>query len=241
MGDADAVGNLLLGVFPAPDQPEPQPHDDLLPLGQPVDGLQQQVPLNAGFDVAVDRVGLRAEDVRQQQLVAVPVDVQRLVDRHLVLLRLGLAQIHQNLVLDTARSVGGQLDVFFRAEGVDRLNQADGADRGQVLHPDAGRLELFGDVHHQAQVVDNELLARVGFRLGRRIGQTRKHPLLLLARQRGRQRFRAVDIVELDVQYEIGAACDGQRHDAAQAFAVHETVTPLLQLTGCRWIEYTIG
>ena len=43
-------------------------------------------------------------------------------------------QIHENLVLYAARSVSGQLDVLIHFEGVDRLDEADGADRDQILN-----------------------------------------------------------------------------------------------------------
>ena len=41
--------------------------------------------------------------------------------------------MHQDLVFNTAGSVGRKLDLFIRRKGIDRLDQADRADTGQIL------------------------------------------------------------------------------------------------------------
>ena len=69
----------------------------------------------------------------REELVAVPIGVERLVKGDL---RLGLVvapQVHEDLVFDAAGRVGGQLDLLRRVEGVDRLDQADGADGDQIF------------------------------------------------------------------------------------------------------------
>ena len=69
------------------------------------------------------------------------------------------AQVHQDLVADAAAGVGGQLDAAGRGEGVYRLDQPDGANAYQVLGGHTAVFVLFGQIHHQSQVVGDQLLA----------------------------------------------------------------------------------
>src|SRR5690606_715113 len=108
-------------------------------------GQAQQVSVHLFLEAAVD-VALDADDVGEQQFVAVPVGVERLVKRYFRPGFRGPAQVHQDFVLDAARGVSGQLDVLGRVERVDRLDKADRADGNQVFHGDARVFKLAGDV-----------------------------------------------------------------------------------------------
>ena len=66
------------------------------------------------------------------------------------------AEVHQDLVFDTAGGIGGQAHVLVRLEGTDPLDQSDGADGDQIVLIPVGRIVLFHDVRHQAQVVLDE-------------------------------------------------------------------------------------
>ena len=128
---------------------ETQLHDELLTLRQPGYAFEQQVPFCLLLDVPVDQVRIAAQDIRQQEFIAVPVHVEGLIDGKLVS-QLGiLAQIHQNFVFDTAGGIGGELDIAAGTEGVDRLDQTDCPDGDQVLDPHPRAFEFAGDVHHQ--------------------------------------------------------------------------------------------
>ena len=118
--------------------------------------MQEHGALGVVLERAAHGVGVRAEDVREQQLVAVPVGVERLVNAHLCFLGAAFAQIHEDLVFDAARGVGRKLDVLVRLEGVDGLDEPDRADRDQVLDVDAGVFKPARDVHYQPQVVLDE-------------------------------------------------------------------------------------
>ena len=191
LGDAQVVGHLLLGVLLGRPQPEAQHHDGPLPGGEAVHSAAEHSALGLPLDVLVHRVGLAAQKVGEQQLVAVPVHVQGVVDGDLVAQLGALPQVHQDLVLDAPAGVGGQLDVPLYLEGVHRLDEPDGANGDQVLHAGAGTFKLFGDVHHQPQVVGDEGLPGAG------------HPaadvlhhlgLLLLGQGRG-QSLRPIDVM----------------------------------------------
>ena len=82
---------------------------------------------------AADLVLVRAEDLGQQQLVSVPVGVERLVEAHLRALAADLAQIHQYLVFDAAAGVGRKLYVLAGVKRVDGLDKPDRADGYQIL------------------------------------------------------------------------------------------------------------
>ena len=70
-----------------------------------------------------------------------------------------LADVHQNLIFDTAGCVGGKLDVLVCLEGVDRLDQPDCADGYQILDPRTRVFKSFGNVDHQPQIVFDKGLA----------------------------------------------------------------------------------
>ena len=88
---------------------------------------------------------------------------------------------------------------FSGREGVHRLDQANGADGDEVLQIDAGGFKLSGDVHHQPQVVDDQLLPRVLVLTGKAF----KKILLLLPTQRRRQGLCAVYVVQLPAESSL--------------------------------------
>ena len=103
------------------------------------------------------------------------------------------AQEHQHFVLDAAAGVGGELDFLRRVESVDGFNQADRADGNEILQHDAGVVELPGDKDNEAEIVFNQRRAD-GSAVGVEPGEKR---LFLCRCQRGRQGFRAADVVNL--------------------------------------------
>ena len=109
---------------------------------------------------AADLVLVRAEDVGQQQLVSVPIGVERLVEAHLRALAADFAQIHQYLVFDAAAGIGRKLYVLAGIEGVDSLDKPDRADGYQVLKVYPGVLKALRDVDDKAQIVLDEKPAR---------------------------------------------------------------------------------
>ena len=100
-------------------------------------------------------------------------------------------QEHQDLVFDAARGVGGQFDFFAGIEGVDRLDQTDGADAYQVFDIYAGVFELAGYVDHQPQVMFDQALP--GLMVAG--GQLHEETPFLLAAERRRQNVAAADII----------------------------------------------
>lgn len=62
----------------------------------------QHLAVGVVLQGADDLLPVRAEDVREQQFVAVVVRVQRLVEADFRLLRAVFAQVHEDLVLDAA-------------------------------------------------------------------------------------------------------------------------------------------
>lgn len=176
-----------------PADAEAQPHDELLPLGQVGDAVEKQILLRLLLDVPVDAVGIAAQNIGEEQLVAVPIDVEGLVDGELVA-QLGIfAQMHENFVLDAAGGIGRKLDVPGGAKGVDRLDEPDGADADEILDPHPGIFKFARDIDHQAEIVGDEHIPRLWIPLF--------HPpeylRLLLLGQWGRQGVRAVDVMEL--------------------------------------------
>ena len=59
-------------------------------------------------------------------------------------------QVHQNFLLNAARSVGRQFDILAWIKSVDGLDQSDRADGNQILHTHACIVKLFRYVHHQS-------------------------------------------------------------------------------------------
>ena len=193
LGDAHAVGYLLLGQLLPASQAKPQGDDVLLPGRQPGYCLRQELAVHVGLDGPHDHVTVGAQHVGQQQLLAVPVGVQGLVKADLRALGGIFPQVHEDLIFDAAGGVGGQLDVLVGPKGVDGLDEADGADGDQVLDVDAGVLKPAGDVHHQPQVSLDEGLT------GQQLPSLQAgDPLrLLLPGQRRRQRVAAADVHDL--------------------------------------------
>ena len=191
MGDADGVGHLLLGVLGAAPQAKAQVHDLPLPVGEAVHRRQEQRLLGAFLDRAAGDIRLGAEDIREHELIAVPVGVQRFVDGDLSPLVLDLAEVHQDLVLDAAGGIGGQLDVFLRAEGIHRLDETDAPDGDQILQTDTGGFKLAGDVDDQPEIVLDQQAA--GLRVPG--GETPEHLLFGLPVKRGGQHLIPAEVV----------------------------------------------
>ena len=119
-------------------------------------GSEKHLPLGAFLNAARNHVRVSAENVRKQQLVAVPVGFQRLIQRNLHACAAVAAQEHQHFVLNAAAGVGGELDFLRRVESVDGFNQPDRADGNEILQHDAGVVELPGDKDDEAEIVFNQ-------------------------------------------------------------------------------------
>jgi len=65
--------------------------------------------------------------------------------------------MHQNLILNTAGSIGRQLDILGGLIGADRFDKPDGTDGNQVLNIDARVLKTPGDIHHKAEFALDKL------------------------------------------------------------------------------------
>ena len=131
-------------------QTEAQFDDDAFPPVQTLQGLSHRAPVFFQLNGRKDAVLFTAQNVGKQQLVAVLVHIQRLVDGHFLPQAGGFSDEHENFVFNAFGSVGGQLDAFVRTEGVDGLYQSYGADGDQILNVDTGVFKFFGNVHDQA-------------------------------------------------------------------------------------------
>ncbi|MMZ63971.1 hypothetical protein D1872_262630 [compost metagenome] len=152
----------------------------------------QQLSVDLLFNIAVNRIVLRPQHIGQQKLVSVPIDIERLVKRHLRPYFAVAAQIHQNFIFDTAGGIRRQFDFLLGIKRVDRLDQSDRTDGNQILDIDARILELSGDINDQSEIpfdqhgpdrgiAGRELLEQIFF---------------FLARQWRRQRFTPADIID---------------------------------------------
>ena len=148
-------------------------------------------------DVVLQRphndIAVCAEHIGQQQLVAIPVGIDRLVERNLRLLVGDFADVHQNLVFDAARRIRRKLDVPVGPEGIDGLDQTNGSDGDQVLQIDTGVFEPARDIHDKAKIMlDEQLLGCLVALFQRGDGLP-----LLLRLQRCGQHVAAADVHDL--------------------------------------------
>ena len=193
LGDTEPVGHLLLRQLPAPAETEAHGDDLLFAPGELRHRVSQELAVDIRLDGAHDNVPLRPEHVAQQQLLAIPVGVERLVETDLRALGRVFTQVHEDLIFDAARGIRRELDVLVGAEGVDGLDEPDRADGDQILDVDAGVFKAARDVDDQPQVPFDERLARGG--VG--IGQPCDERGLLRARERLRQGVAAADVHDL--------------------------------------------
>lgn len=126
--NAHQVGDLLLRLFLPSTEAKAQRDDCSLPRGQLVDRVHQELAVDIVLNGLQDKVLVGAENVGEQQLVSVPVGVERLVKADLGLLRRGLAQVHEDLIFNAARGVGRELDVLVAAVRVHCLDEPDRTD-----------------------------------------------------------------------------------------------------------------
>ena len=76
-------------------------------------------------------------------------------------MRRGLAQVHQDLVLNAPGRVRGKLDLFFRIERVNCLDEADGSNRNQILHTNSCIIKFLCNVDDETQVVFDQRRTRL--------------------------------------------------------------------------------
>ena len=118
--------------------------------------IQQQIALHLLLQPMVHGILFAAQNIGEKQFIAIPVHIQRIVDRNLIFLLGTLAQIHQNLIFNATGCIRRQLDLALRAKGIHRFDEADGPDGNQILHICRAGFELLCNIYHQAQVVGNQ-------------------------------------------------------------------------------------
>lgn len=94
LGDAQRVGDLLLGVLRLVVEAEAQLHDAAFPGRQPPHRTTQGGALGAALQFLADLRVVARQHVHQQQLVAVGVGVQRLVYAGVLPPVRAFAQVH---------------------------------------------------------------------------------------------------------------------------------------------------
>ena len=189
LGDSKPVRHLFLRLLPAASQSKAQRDDLLFPGREHLQCRGQQRAVHILLNGTHDRVLLCPQHIAEQQLVSVPIGVERLIKGDLPLSVGIFAQMHQDLIFDTAGGIRRQLDVLVRPVGAHRLDEPDGADGNQVLDPHSRVFEPPGNVHHKPQIMFDELLPG---RLLLQPGQQLRLPFL---RQRRRQRVAAADVM----------------------------------------------
>ena len=183
-------GDHMEGLFLPSTEAKAQRDDCSLPRGQLVDRVHQELAVDIVLNGLQDKVLVGAENVGEQQLVPVPVGVERLVKADLGLLRRGLAQVHEYLIFNAARGVGRELDVLVAAVRVHCLDEPDRTDGDEVFDVDAGIFKPARDVGDKPQVVLNERAAHalVAFI------HARDELSFLLPLERRRERIAAADV-----------------------------------------------
>ena len=159
--DTQALRHLLLGHRLLTVQPVTQHDHGLLALAErladePSELLRVELAVKVVEDVIVHR-----HDVHQRQRIAVLVGVDGLVERHILRAFLRGAEVHEDLVFNAAAGIGAETDVFVGIEGVDRLDQPDGADGHQIVLLILPAVVFFNDVRDEPQVVLDQEPARV--------------------------------------------------------------------------------
>ena len=162
----------------------------------------QQLPVNFILNALPHNIAVRAENVAEQKLVAVPIHIQRFVKTDFKLLLYGFAQMHKDFIFDAAACVGCKLDVSVRAKCVDGFDKSDRADRDEVFNANTRVFEFFRNINNKAKVMFDQRV----FRLLRcfagsggvvRVCEKQGQPQLFFFRKRRRQRNARADIPEI--------------------------------------------
>lgn len=105
---------------------------------------------------------LAADGVAEAERTAFAVGFERIRQRNLACGLSFAAEVHQQLVLDAARSVGRELDAALRPERIHRLDEADRPDGNQIVPFRLRGIVFLDDVRHEPQVVLDEQTPRLG-------------------------------------------------------------------------------
>ena len=159
--DAQQLRGLQLGQGRLPRQAVPQQYELPLPPGQPLDEGAQPRRLVL-FLARVLHAGGVLQQVGQRQGRIFLAGVQRLLQRDGGPGFFVPPQLHADLIFNAPAGIGGKSGPAGAVEGVDRLDQPDGADADEVVLVAGQGVVFFGDVGHQPQVVADDLLPRGG-------------------------------------------------------------------------------
>lgn len=136
--DAEAFGDLALRQRRS--HAEAVPESDDLPFARGKRGGERAV--HGKIAVVLFHCGktviFAADDILQGQCIAVAVAFECVGQGQFSRVFPLLPEVHQKLVLNAFGSIGRQTDAFIRAEGADRFDQPDGADRDEVILLGAG-------------------------------------------------------------------------------------------------------
>ncbi len=161
LGNSQQICNFLLRALCFSVQTKAH-GDDLFFTGRKdFHGRHQQTPLGILFNGAHHYIRICAQYIAEQQLVAVPVGIQRFIKGYLALSVGIFAQIHQYFVFNTSGCVGSQLDVFCGLIRTHSFNQSDGTNRNQIFNMNTGILKTTGYIYHQTKIVFDQFCTRL--------------------------------------------------------------------------------
>ncbi len=194
MRDSEHIGNLLLRfLFPAS---EPEAKLYYLPFSFRKTGYRLGDNLFVLLVLQLFAHSLIvAENIREEQLVSVPIGAQRLVKGKLRLDISALAYIHEYLVFYATRGICRELDILVGAECVCRLYQSYRAYGNQILKPDSRIFKFLCYVDHKAQIPLHKLAAVFSVFI-----EKPQYFLLFLGRERWRKSFRRADIMRFSAK-----------------------------------------
>ena len=111
------------------------------------------------LDVFCDIYTLALYNVKEADLISLLVGSNRLVEGTFSGTFAFLSKHHQKLVFDTAGSICDQPVSFFDIIGIDRFDQADGADGDQIVGVPFKIIIFFYNMGNQSQIILNQYIS----------------------------------------------------------------------------------
>lgn len=143
-GDAELAGNFPLCALVSAAVQAESPSDDLLLAF--VENVQVSVYftfLDFQLHFIDHFVRLGSENILQRNFIALFIRADRIGQRNIFARLFERPQMHQDLVLDTTSRECGELRAFAGLKALNGLDEADRADRNQILEIFAGIVELL--------------------------------------------------------------------------------------------------